>query len=224
MIMNHLLIILDSVSYEVFQEANAKNIRKLGKIGKAYTPAHWTMPTVVSMFYNPYYMGKPLVIMGGYLEHEWVPQIMKRSGYNTSLVADNPWFILCRDFIKRGFDKYRASSKVNLDWVINEAMGCLKPPFFTVVWITSTHSPYFKKTIKRANWTTGNRRNQIRQINVADRYLGKLFKKVPKNTEIVVTADHGESFKGDTTIGHEPRVLEEFDENLFKVFFVRGTK
>ena len=137
--MNHLLIVLDSVSYEVFNKAKTPNIRKLGEIEEAWTPGYWTLPTVVSMFHIPFYTGKPLIGSGSYLPHVWLPTTMKKCGFETTLISDNPWFDICKDFISRGFDNYITHKMIDMKWVLQTGKKYLNPKFFTVMWVTGTH-------------------------------------------------------------------------------------
>lgn len=220
-VMNHLLIILDSVSYEVFNKAKTPNIRKLGEIEEAWTPGYWTLPTVVSMFHIPFYTGKPLIGSGSYLPHVWLPSTMKRCGFETTLISDNPWFDLCKDFISRGFDNYITHRMIDMKWVLKTGKKYLNPKFFTVLWITGTHHHGIESGsdgIDRVPYTMG---WQINAIERMDKKLGRFFKKIPEDTELVVTSDHGDAYSGDKLIGHHPMKVQTFDERLLKVFLVR---
>ena len=59
---------------------------------------------------------------------------------------------------------------------------------------------------------------QIVCVEHVDRLLGKLFDKVPENTHVVVTADHGELFGEGGYFGHGPILHEK----VFEVPFVEG--
>ena len=118
--MNQLLIVLDAVPYNVFRKAKTSNMRKIGEIGYAYSPAQWTLPSVISMFHIPYYLGKPIVIVEHYNHREWLPIQLKNGGYKTSIVVDNPWFVRYRDFIGRGFDNYIAMNSISAKSILNK--------------------------------------------------------------------------------------------------------
>lgn len=59
---------------------------------------------------------------------------------------------------------------------------------------------------------------QIRACEYVDGLLGKLFEKVPAETHIIVTADHGELFGEGGYFGHGP----VFHPKVFEVPFVEG--
>jgi len=219
--MNHLLIILDSVSYEVFNQSKTPNIRKLGEIEEAWTPGGWTLPTAMSIFHIPFYTGKPLVTLGGYPPHTWLPNLMKNAGYKTTLVTDNPWFELCGKFINRGFDNYITHKSIDMRQLLRDASKHINPKFFTVLWSLSTHHHDASMGSDGVNCTPFTKGWQIRAIERIDKKLGRFFKKIPEDTEVVVTSDHGDSYSGDRLIGHYPKDVTAFDERLFKVFLVR---
>lgn len=62
------------------------------------------------------------------------------------------------------------------------------------------------------------RRQQIACVEYLDGLMGRLFDKVPQNTHIMVTADHGELFGEEGFFGHGPI----FHEKVFEVPFVEG--
>jgi arylsulfatase A-like enzyme len=59
---------------------------------------------------------------------------------------------------------------------------------------------------------------QQTNIEYLDGLMDKLYQKVPKNTSIIVTADHGELFGEDGFFGHGPIIHEK----VFEVPFVEG--
>lgn len=59
---------------------------------------------------------------------------------------------------------------------------------------------------------------QRTNIEYLDGLMEKLYEKVPPNTYIIVTSDHGELFGEDGFFGHGPIVHEK----VFEVFFVEG--
>lgn len=59
---------------------------------------------------------------------------------------------------------------------------------------------------------------QISNIEYLDRLFEKLYQKLPKNTYLIVTADHGELFGEDNFFGHGPVVHEK----VLEVFWVEG--
>jgi membrane-anchored protein YejM (alkaline phosphatase superfamily) len=59
---------------------------------------------------------------------------------------------------------------------------------------------------------------QRSNIEYLDRLFEKLYEKVPKNTHIIVTSDHGECFGEDGYFGHGPIIHEK----VFEVFHIEG--
>jgi membrane-anchored protein YejM (alkaline phosphatase superfamily) len=59
---------------------------------------------------------------------------------------------------------------------------------------------------------------QQSNIEYLDRLFEKLYEKVPRNTHIIVTADHGECFGEDGYFGHGPIIHDK----VFEVFHVEG--
>jgi arylsulfatase A-like enzyme len=62
------------------------------------------------------------------------------------------------------------------------------------------------------------RNKQKRNVEYLDRLFEKLYEKIPRNTHILVTSDHGELFGEDNYFGHGPI----FHEKVFEVPFIEG--
>jgi membrane-anchored protein YejM (alkaline phosphatase superfamily) len=61
-------------------------------------------------------------------------------------------------------------------------------------------------------------KKQQSNVEYLDGLMAKLYEKVPKDTYIIVTSDHGELFGEEGFFGHGPIVHEK----VFEVFFVEG--
>jgi len=59
---------------------------------------------------------------------------------------------------------------------------------------------------------------QRSNVEYLDRLFEKLYERVPRNTHIIVTSDHGECFGEEGYFGHGPVMHEK----VFEVFFVEG--
>ena len=59
---------------------------------------------------------------------------------------------------------------------------------------------------------------QVRAVKYLDQVVEELFDRVPKNTYITITADHGELFGEDGYFGHGPIQHDK----VFEVPFVEG--
>ncbi|MCY2954566.1 MAG: sulfatase-like hydrolase/transferase [Planctomycetota bacterium] len=62
------------------------------------------------------------------------------------------------------------------------------------------------------------REQQVRCVEYIDGLLGELFRKCPKGTHVILTADHGELFGECNYFGHGPVIHEK----VFEVPFVEG--
>lgn len=64
------------------------------------------------------------------------------------------------------------------------------------------------------------RQKQIHNVEQLDALFEKLYAKLPPNTHVIVTADHGEVFGEDGFFGHGP----VFHEKVFEVPFIEGRR
>ena len=62
------------------------------------------------------------------------------------------------------------------------------------------------------------RNKQQKNIEYLDSLFEKLYEKLPKNTHVIVTSDHGECFGEEGYFGHGPIIHDK----VFEVFFVEG--
>ena len=62
------------------------------------------------------------------------------------------------------------------------------------------------------------RKQQIKACEYVDSLLPRLYSKLPKNTHLIITADHGELFGEEGYFGHGP----VFHEKVFEVPFLEG--
>lgn len=219
--MNYLLIILDATPYFVFQLADAKNIKSLGKVEKITAPAIWTLPSLTSMLYIPYYHATPYFNIKDLPEPVWLPSFLQRKGYKTVFIGDNPWFSLGRQILNRGFDHYHALP-LNPRAVARKTLEYLEGKFFVLSFFTSTHYPYREVPSRRKRRFEGDLGRHIEAVEYVDSLVGEILRKVSRETEVVVTSDHGDVYRGNKNLGHNPKHLKEYTESLFKVFLVRG--
>ncbi|WKZ56839.1 MAG: metalloenzyme [Bdellovibrionota bacterium] len=61
---------------------------------------------------------------------------------------------------------------------------------------------------------------QRKNVEYLDGLFDKLYQKLPSNTHVIVTSDHGELFGEDGFFGHGPVIHEK----VFEVFFVEGRR
>jgi sulfatase-like protein len=81
----------------------------------------------------------------------------------------------------------------------------------------SDHINETPRLLSRAEMAAAKER-QIRSLSYMDDIFGRLFEKLPKNTYLIVTSDHGELFGEDGLFGHGPYTHEK----VFEVPLVEG--
>lgn len=217
--MNHLWIVLDSVSYKVFVESESPNFRRLGPVEMVYAHGCWSLPAIMGMLYVPYLCGKPLVSVK-YRDHRWLPVVMQEEGYHTTLVSDNPWFEIGEEYISKGFSNYISLGKLGCSGqLVSKALNHLTEPFFMVLWFTATHKPHFYPD-KQSGLT--DLVHKVNAIEHVDGLMGDFLKSVPSGTEVLVTSDHGNAWRGEFCLSHNPRITTVCQDTHYNIFYISG--
>ena len=150
--------------------------------------------------------------------------------------------------LNRGFDSYKLMRRINdFGAIIDDVQFDDGRPAFWLLNVGETHYPYALADDPMSEWpripgTTGIlealsrgdtvqlpplfsaqelaglRARQVRALEGVDRLFPRLFAKLPGNTAIVVTADHGELFGEDGFLGHGPVQHEK----VFEVPFIEA--
>ena len=225
--MRELVIVFDSVRYDLFMEANAPNLKSLGKVHRAYSHGSWTRPSMSSLL-SGYLPSCPEV------KNPWEPQwIMLKfvEGGRRVFYNSNAWMhnVHPLDGVERYYpDPYSAQSMVGD--VLEEVEGLSLAVFlFMETHIAYSYREEDTSEIFRRVW----RYNQgeedpllvsemwNRQKKAVD-YLDNLIKPLLdlEDTRIVFTSDHGELFGEHHRLGHDPTL--PFDVKLFEVPLIVG--
>lgn len=216
--MNHLWVVLDSVSYKVFTQSASPNLHGLGPVEMVGAHGSWTLPAIMGLLYIPFLAGKSLAVEK-YHYHKWFPGIMQGKGYQTTLISDNPWFEVGQSHISKGFDNYVVLPRLGCsEEIIQAASEHISGKFFTVLWFTATHKPFFYPDKGKASDLT----HRLRSIEYVDGLLGGLFEKLPPDTHIVATSDHGNAWLGETCLGHNPKDIHVYQDTHYQVFYIEG--
>ena len=222
--MNQVFIILDSVGYDKFVEAETPNFDGLGRVHKAYSTACWTLPSIYNMLSIGCHIGYPNLLPNK--PPSWIPTKFKDNGFHTAFLSGNPWILHDKSTFTRGFDDFM---DFDMEWVIDRELdwtlermvdyataryfssefGFAYEPFFVFMLVMDTHDYVPIKGFRGGS--------QIKAIEIADKELGKMFGKIQSSTRVVITSDHG-----DTEEGHNPLTLTEFNRELFEVPVVEG--
>jgi len=237
---NILFLCLDSMRYDTFLEARTPNIDGiLGKARKVYSPACWTLPSMIS-----YLMGIPPIGIGKALfeDHElykWAPTYFSEKGFVTIWASPNAMmFKLDMEFKGRVLKGFRYKSPLNYQQHggVELLIGKLRSisyehsePLFICSLLMETHHPYFDGSRVWSfdpNNPILNFEKQKAAVEYVDRVIPKLFNILEGPTTVIITSDHGELF-GPTYFGHNPidtPALSHltFDPKLFEIPFVRG--
>lgn len=204
--MNYLVILLDSVRYDNFVEAETPNIDSLGQPRKVYSAGCWTIPSLVNLLITGAHIGS-----GPFLPHNppsWIPSLLQKKGYHCVFLHANPWVTAHKHVFSRGFHElidFKESKSIKQ--MVKHALEVTEKPFFMLMLVMDTHY------VKPEGFLGG---SQVRAIEHVDSELGQLFNRL-ENTRVIVTSDHGDSKQG-----HNPIKLKDFDIKLFEVPIVVG--
>jgi hypothetical protein len=166
------------------------------------------------------------------------PTYARSIGYHTRALVTmhvlNPLTAINRDF-----ESYEVVRRVDVDQIVDRLQFDDNRPTFYMINIGLTHYPYtlpgeddsqyplllgmhgilqvlagkrdaydVPRLLSRAEMAAAKER-QIRSLSYLDNFFGRLFEKVPKNTYLIVTSDHGELFGEDGLFGHGPYTHEK---------------
>lgn len=224
--MRELVIVFDSVRYDQMINADAPNLKSVGKVHKAYSHGRWTRPSMTSLL-SGYLPWRPEV------ENPWEPSWAylnfgeePRYFFNTS-----PW---CRHLfplkgIEIPYDPARQAKTIVEDAV--------KTDFGTaVILFSETHLNYwcveededaisFKIRVREYNKFLPDpdlpeeaRLRQIQAIEYLDALMGKLLDSF--TGKVYFTSDHGELLGEEHRIGHNPSMPHH--RKLFEVPLIVG--
>ena len=225
---NILFFCLDSCRYDTFEKANAPNMKAVGKLKVAHSPACWTVPSVTS-----YLMNEGPILGYKYRMFDdapglmWTPNWYQNKGYFTILDTWNAC-MQSAPHMKSGFNdfcmnalRHPREGYIEKMIVDLEALKTVKP-LFVFLLIMETHTPYFWGTSGRG-WETEpelNLQNQIRAVEYVDTFFPRILD-IMRPATVYVTADHGD-LHGPDAYSHSPSNGLVFREDLFKIPYIRG--
>lgn len=212
------MLILESVRYDRFLEADAPNMKGLGTVCKGYAHASWTRPSIASIFsgylprteeygsgpYNPTYRMLDKHMLG-----EDVPAYF----FNSNAYAHD---LQPRDYHEFFFDETKIQATKTVVQNAREIMKRTKQ-FFAAVFLIETHVNYHlegENPKLQRDWANylgryingeDNRaaeiakERQLRAIHWIDKQIKPLL---PLADRIIVIADHGDLQGEHHLIGH----------------------
>jgi len=230
---NFIIVILDSCRFDSFVAAAPKVITKLGPVEKRYSYAAWTAPSHYNLltgllphtspqnvYASEYYkedffnfnrrLGATGIDFAAMVPGLWMPEFLRNAlGYTTharvSLPVLNP-----RTGVNRSFDSFQLMDKHNdMRSMLPTMKFSSERPSFYMLNVGETHYPYAKPDEDSSMWP---------RISGVNGVFTELWDLVPKNTYVIVTADHGELFGESGYFGHGPIMHEK----CFEVPYLEG--
>lgn len=216
---NCALIVLDSVGYDEFMEAQTPNIDSFGRISfEAFAQGTFTGPSTQAMMlgYLPW-GGTETQIFGREL---WLPESFREKGYETVALASLPYSQSY--YFSRGFDIFKDMRRINMtSKMVKDALEIIEPldKFFLFMNVGSTHRPYDygetrtdwkEKELQEYNYEGGEvnkeyleylRKRQIEAIEFVDEKIAPLLEEL-EDTVTLITSDHGTCFGEGEVCGH----------------------
>jgi len=224
--MREMVIVFDSVRYDQFVEADAPNLKSVGKTRRAYTHGRWTRPSMASILsgYLPYCPeeSNPWRPSWVYMDFGEEPRVF----FNTS-----PWCTHLHPIKAMSWDyeNPRSGAKIIQD-MIKARCGT------AVALLSETHVPYSHRGLPDENadldkriWNYNHgeedpelpdaaRRAQREAIEYLDALMGPLLDSF--TGKVYFTSDHGELLGEDHKIGHDPSFPHH--KKLFEVPLIVG--
>lgn len=236
--LNHIIFIaLDGCRYDSFIDAMPKT-QKHFKIEKRYTCGSWSVPSLASLLTGmlPFKLKKGphttltqdikiwQKMIGSdfkYSSKKWIPSILQdQFDYYTLGLSSTPHFT-SRSALRDGFDQIIFKKDFSLQEKINIAISTMrKSRLFCFMLTHETHYPYGRKELEEGKQRLRKfniRKYQIESLNNVFPALDNMIGRLPKNTWVIVTADHGEVFGEDGMFGHGHQIHKK----VFEVPFVR---
>jgi len=226
--MKRLLIVLDSMRYDVFKAANTKLFDDLlGPTSKKSTVSAQTAPSFYSfMMWNE--LPKPSIFK---LERNYIQRLYNRKikvNMYTGLPTLHPTDLMINS-ISKYFNIYRIYDEIDCaSEIISDCKENIQDAnTYTILWFGETHAPFnYGESITRlwlANKCYENYGSHIpakylrylkeRQKLACEYLVRMIYPLITKyDGEIIVTSDHGELFGEDNKFGHgissHPKQLE----------------
>ena len=160
---------------------------------------------------------------------------LRKNGFYTVGSGAATWF--AKDILTKSFEDFKFKRAMAVEEQMNYLLKNLskkatKKPFFAFMNLIETHTPYMHYGEDRSEYsmlarsdmqfppkedteriaTRGKKlhKAQIEAAEHLDKKLGEFLPQIPKNTLVIVTADHGECFGEDGFWGHgiyHPKVM-----------------
>jgi hypothetical protein len=274
---NLLVVVLDSLRYDSWVEAQPKTLALLGPVQRRWSYASWTAPSHYNLLMGLLpHTSPPEVYASEYYKHDFLryrerlnvegvefkrllpsiflPTFLRNQlGYLTHAMVSMP-VLNPTTVINRDFDSFELMPTHNdMAAMVEKLTFDDERPSFHLLNVGETHYPYALPGEDPSTWprisgvhgvfkrldepdaggaatspqeffdATALRSLQDRQIHSVeyiDTVFARLFDRVPENTWVIVTSDHGELFGENRYFGHGPVMHEK----VFEVPFVEAMR
>lgn len=236
---NVLIVVLDALRADHvgcygYERNTTPNIdafaRKAVVYRNAYSTTSWTKPSVTSLLtgLNCQEHGVQTGPNNLSADLPYLPAMLKERGYTTGTAIHSCFMMRDRGYA-RGYDWFwhlfptRASGAAALfganqppvdpdDAVlVNQAIHFIQQneePWFAYLHLIGPHEPY-RAYIEPEHFGTTNLDLYDAKLRYADAQVGRLLSFVPKDTIVIITADHGEEFGEHGGWGHARTLYDE---------------
>ena len=274
---NLVFVILDSLRYDSWVQAQPPNLALLGPVQRRWSYASWTAPSHYNLLMGLLpHTSPPEVYASEYYKDDFLryrerlnvegvefkrllpsiflPTFLRNAlGYRTHAMVSMP-VLNPTTVINRDFDSFELMPTHNDMAAMVEKLDFDDDrPAFYLLNVGETHYPYAIPGEDPSKWprisgvhgvfkrlddpdaggeTTSPREffdstamrslhdRQIHSVTYIDTVFARLFDRLPEQTWVVVTADHGELFGEDRYFGHGPVMHEK----VFEVPFVEAMR
>lgn len=233
--MNILFVCLDSVRYDTFHAANARNMKSIGPLKKVHAVACCTVPAITAYLFGfpPIGSGRKNLFRRDVRQYTWAPKFFAEKGWATAWISSNPHILMfdsgLNGAFRRHFKHFRSGDLTTPMIVANveEILSKEATSIFMCILIMDTHRPYLvgdhREDIDPKN-PEKNFKNQVKAIEIFDGVFPAITKpfRGRGDTEVIITSDHGELF-GPDYWSHDPTTpYLKFDNKLFEIPLVTG--
>jgi hypothetical protein len=274
---NLVVVVLDSLRYDSWVEAQPKTLAILGPVERRWSYASWTAPSHYNLLMGLLpHTSPPEVYASEYYKQDFLryrerlnvegvefkrllpsiflPTFLRNElGYRTHAMVSMP-VLNPTTVINRDFDSFELMPTHNdMAAMVDRLVFDDERPSFYLLNVGETHYPYAIPGEDPSKWprisgvhgvfkrlddpeaggqstspqeffdATAMRSlhdRQIHSVEYIDTVFARLFDRLPENTWVVVTADHGELFGEDRYFGHGPVMHEK----VFEVPFVEAMR
>jgi len=241
---DYVFICLDSCRYDTFKEADAPNMKNIGKLRKAHSFSCFTPSTILGYLMN----FPPIALNMGrlypYRKWAWLPDELRKEGYATAFLTANPVIpmmdIALRGIFTKSFtlnEVLKYEGKTSVEAIVADSIRFLEghSTVFLFLLLMETHTPIYDGEKAKIPYPIQRPSSvfsfQKRAVEFIDKKIEPLFDALRRRSrpaEVTITSDHGELL-GPMKWGHNPgdltifkRSMIIFSEQLFCIPFIRG--